>query len=676
MNTTGIPDATLPAASPRQPLAPIPGAAVVFGIATLLTIVIAWPVVRAPTQMIYGREIAGRHYDAYTVIEQFGQALPARGLGAQPATDLVGWLLARVLPAVAAYNVIVLLTFPLTAAATYLLARHLLASHGAAAIAAMFFAFAPLRLVHAAYHPHIVQTQWLPLYLLSLFALIDRPTWWRATGVAVSCAGLTLSNYYAGLIGAAITPVAIVAYSIARRSALRSVLIATATVAALAVIGVAVIATATTFLHERPAVAFDISDIGRFSARWWAYFVPPVDQPVVGNAGARALARAGAPTAIVEEQVSLSYGLMALAMFAIVVASLEWRRTPRWRPVVAVAAIGGFAWFVSLGPPTGSCATSGWAPACLLYGVVPMFRSYARFAFAVHLSVAIAAAAGVLMLNRFRIGRVAAAALVAFAAVEYLPLPWRAHDVLPTAGHRWVADQPVAASVFDCVNVDQSLASVPSLMHRPMSFLSAAQPTCADPRLGKKLAMMGYGYVVARRGAGASEPPSPAAKLSQIAEFPDSKVFGVASDRSGIAVVTTYGFYPYEHEGSDWWEWMTSRGVWAIESTFAAPVSASLQVRLGSLGTPRRLVLELDGQPAGRLEVPTSVAALTAGPWTLRPGRHVLTFAASGEPYRPSDHGSTDNRQLTVMFKSDERWLRSPTAVDAPSAESAAGLSR
>jgi hypothetical protein len=418
---------------------------------------------------------------------------------------------------------------------------------------------------------------------------------------------------------------------------------------------VAVIATATTFLRDR---AFDISDIGRFSARWWAYFIPAVDQPVVGSVGARALARAGEPTAIVEEQVSLSYGLMALAMVAIVAASLKWRRTPRWRPIVALASIGGFAWFVSLGPLTGSCATSGWAPACLLYGVLPVFRSYARFAFVVHLSVAIAAAAGALMLNRFRIGRVAAVALVAFAAVEYLPLPWRAHDVLPTAGHRWVADQPVAGSVFDCVSVDQPLASVPSLMHRPVSFLSAAQPTCADPRLGNKLAMMGYGYVVARRGPSASEPPSSAARLSQIGEFPDSKVFAVASDRRGIAVLTTYGFYPYEHEGSDWWEWMTSRGAWAIESAFATPVSASLQLRLLSLGEPRTLTLQLDGHPAGQLEVPTSIGPVTAGPWTLLPGRHVLTFTASGEPYRPSDHGSADNRPLTVMFKSDERWLR------------------
>jgi hypothetical protein len=138
-----------------------------------------------------------------------------------------------------------------------------------------------------------------------------------------------------------------------------------------------------------------------------------------------------------------------------------------------------------------------------------------------------------------------------------------------------VADQLIAGSVFDCVSVDQPLASVPSLMHRPVSFLSAAQPTCADPRLGNKLAMMGYGYVVARRGPSASEPPSSAARLSQIGEFPDSKVFAVASDRRGIAVLTTYGFYPYEHEGSDWWEWMTSRGAWAIESAFATPVSAS-----------------------------------------------------------------------------------------------------
>jgi len=43
----------------------------------------------------------------------------------QPVTDLTGAALARIAGPVAAYNWLVLISFPLAAAAAYLLARHL-----------------------------------------------------------------------------------------------------------------------------------------------------------------------------------------------------------------------------------------------------------------------------------------------------------------------------------------------------------------------------------------------------------------------------------------------------------------------------------------------------------------------------------------------------------------------
>ncbi len=92
----------------------------------------------------------------------------------QPVTDIAGALLARVSGVVAAYNWLVLLSFPLAAAAAYLLARHLLLSPAGATVAALAFAFSPFHLAHAAYHPHIAQTQWMPLYLLALWRCLDQ----------------------------------------------------------------------------------------------------------------------------------------------------------------------------------------------------------------------------------------------------------------------------------------------------------------------------------------------------------------------------------------------------------------------------------------------------------------------------------------------------------------------
>src|SRR5580765_295389 len=106
-------------------------ALVALAAALLLTLVIAAPVVRAPSERIFGAEIVGRHHDPFTVMQQFER--PARlGPYSQPVTDLTGAAIAHVTGAVAAYNWLVLLSFPLSAAAAYLLARHLALPAGAA----------------------------------------------------------------------------------------------------------------------------------------------------------------------------------------------------------------------------------------------------------------------------------------------------------------------------------------------------------------------------------------------------------------------------------------------------------------------------------------------------------------------------------------------------------------
>ena len=138
-----------------------------------MTLVIAAAVLRAPSERLFGREIVGRHHDPFTVMQQF--AGPMRvGVHSQPLTEIPGALLARVAGAVAAYNWLVLLSFPLSAAAAYLLASHLGLSPAGATVTAMAYAFSPFHLAHAAYHPHIAQTQWVPLYFLALWRCLDR----------------------------------------------------------------------------------------------------------------------------------------------------------------------------------------------------------------------------------------------------------------------------------------------------------------------------------------------------------------------------------------------------------------------------------------------------------------------------------------------------------------------
>ena len=99
-------------------------AAAIGAVAAILTLFIAAPVVRAPSERVFGMEIVGRHHDPFTVMRQFDGPIAA-GVYSQPITDIPGALLARVFGPVAAYNWLVLLTFPLSAIAAFLLARYL-----------------------------------------------------------------------------------------------------------------------------------------------------------------------------------------------------------------------------------------------------------------------------------------------------------------------------------------------------------------------------------------------------------------------------------------------------------------------------------------------------------------------------------------------------------------------
>src|SRR5580700_1229397 len=91
----------------------------VSALAAIVTLMISAPVLRAPSERVFGMEIVGRHHDPFTVMAEFERPISI-GVYSQPVTDIPGALLARLSGGVAAYNWLILLSFPLSAAAAYL----------------------------------------------------------------------------------------------------------------------------------------------------------------------------------------------------------------------------------------------------------------------------------------------------------------------------------------------------------------------------------------------------------------------------------------------------------------------------------------------------------------------------------------------------------------------------
>ena len=465
---------------------------VVSALAALVTVAMAAFVLRAPSDRLFGMEIVGRHHDPFTVMAQFGRRITF-GVYSQPVTDLPGALLARLSGPVAAYNWLVLLTFPLSAAAAYLLARYLALSPPGAAVAALAYAFSPFHVAQAAYHPHIAQTQWIPLYLLALWRCLDAATPAAVAFLAAATIAVTLSNFYAGLIVGVITPIAVAAYwLVTTRTDSQSMRRLGITAGALLVIAACGVAYTSTFAVDRPVFAFPRADLFRYSAKWWGYLVPPVAHPLLGETAHRIWNAVDVREGLLEQQVSLGWGVVALGLIAVFRWLASGKQPSLARvPVLVIVAVA--ALVCSLSPERTIGAFTFVRPSALLYYIAPMFRSYARFGVVVQLMAALLAGIGVDYLRRTgtRRARIAGVALVALAAGEYVVLPsalWR--DVLPTTAHRWVMAQEyrVPVPVLDCTPLDQESESVQWLTGYRVSLLGGSISDCSEPNFPQKLA--------------------------------------------------------------------------------------------------------------------------------------------------------------------------------------------
>ena len=587
-------------------------------------------------------EIVGRHHDPFTVMEQFARPITV-GVYSQPITDITGALLARISGAAAAYNWLVLLTFPLSAAAAYLLARYLALSPAGATVAALAYAFSPFHLAHAAYHPHIAQTQWMPLYLLALWRCLDDVSPATIGLLGAATVAVTLSNLYAGLIAAVITPVAVAAYWLAAPwetpRSVRRLAITLGTLVILGVFGTLYASyAARAVVENRAAFAFPRADLFRYSAKWWSYLVPPVEHPLLGAAARRLWDAFGVREGLLEQQVSIGWGIVAFGLIAVFQWLVRTRQPPSLARVPVLALVAVTALVCSLSPERTIGAFTFVRPSALLYDVVPMFRAYARFGVVVQLMAALLAGVGVDCLRRAgtRRAQIACVALVAIAVGEYCVAPsalWR--DVLPTTAHRWITRQPGRIRALDCTPLGQESESIQWLTGYRVGLLGGSIGDCTEPDLAQKLAANGYTHLLVRHASadeqsfgGHSAPDG----LRITVRFEDGEVFAVTTQRPAIYTATMTGFFPRERDAEWSWRWMGTDATWTAVNTGARPITATLNVEMSAFHRARHVELRLDGRPVQTLVVQPPRRVYRIGPLLVSPGDHELVFHPAEAP--------------------------------------------
>jgi hypothetical protein len=635
------------------------GLARILALSTVLTVIIALPVLLHPQTIIFGIETVGRHYDPFAVMQQFAQG-GARGIARQPLVDDLGAWLATAIGAVAAYNVIVLASFPAAAVATYALARFLTGVHRPALVAALAFAFAPVHVAHAAYHPHVTQVQWIPLYLLALFAAVDRPSPSRLAWLGAATGALVLSNFYGALIAALVTPAAVAAYWCLmprerrtwRGLAAPSLLFTGLCLSAYTALRMA----DPSFLAEAWQPRNPPGDLVRYSASWRAYVLPPADHAVAGPLSRRVWDAAGVNAGLVEQQLALSIGLLGLALWGFWRAIQDQSSRAARRAVLMFAVIGAWACVLSMMPGADLDGRFGSAFRASLQEILPMFRAYARLGIVVALAVAIAAGVGVDdLLTKARSGSVAtrhvalaaAVCLLGMAAVEVAPVPWRARDVLPARAHRWLTAQGEAVRALDCTPFSLAEQAVPWLLGgTALAFLPPPFEGCDDPLLLDRMIADRFTHLIVRTGHERSADAAP--RFILLHRFPDSRVYRVPS---GVPVATrdVEGFYPWEGE-PDFRRWMGPAGLWRVRNLSGGPLRATLRVELNAFERARTLDVRL-AEISMLVNVEPRRRAYAIGPVVLPAGDSEIVFRAPEPATRSHDvEKSTDSRPLTVMF--------------------------
>ena len=405
----------------------------------------------------------------------------------------------------------------------------------------------------------------------------------RSAFLAPRRSAVTLSNFYGGLIAAVITPVAVAAYWLVTRRTQPAIAAPaghhrrrascssppagsrTRSYAAGAVVA------------NRAAFAFPRADLFRYSAKWWSYLVPPVEHPLLGATAHRVWTAAGVREGLLEQQVSLGWGIVALGLIAVVLvaaSAIGNRRRSRafrssssspWpRSCARCRRSGRSGRSPSSGLPrccTTSCRCSG-----RTRGSGSSCSSWRRCWRAS--GWIISAGPG------RRRAQIACLALVALAAGEYAVSPsalWR--DVLPTTAHRWVTQQPGRVRVLDCTPLNQESASVQwltgdrvTLLGGSIERLHGAEPVRRSLRRpGTRTCSCG---VTRADGPWFAEHAAPDG-LRVAASFDDGQVFAVTAPTPAIYTATMTGFFPREHDAEWSWRWMGADAAWTIVNTSA-----------------------------------------------------------------------------------------------------------
>jgi hypothetical protein len=389
-----------------------------------------------------------------------------------------------------AYNILILLSFFLSGVFMYCLVRHLTRNRVAAFVCGLAWAFCPNHVMHALVHVNLAGIQWIPLFFLFFFRLLERKDWKNTVYSGLTFGLVAWADFHYAVFVALLAAVILVALAVQAFYRLRPprlTLIAALKVALLVLIAVAMIApVALPLAAQQKNTAFarrkGSADLVKFSSRPWDYVLPTASNPILGK-----LTRTFIYSHLhgAEEYEAANYLGIVLIILAFVGAFAVLKRRTREggngelpagggedrgfsperrssRVAIAWSMIAGaFLFFlISLPPYFNIGGVRIYLPSYLVHAVFPLFRSFSRFGLMTLFCIVILAGYGVkaILDTKWLTGRSISVAIILAALILFeftIVPPFKYTEVKPPpAVFTWLAKQDSGKPVA-CYPMDQ-----------------------------------------------------------------------------------------------------------------------------------------------------------------------------------------------------------------------------
>lgn len=383
--------------------------------------------------------------------------VPAVSGFSTPVAEWLGSMLNKVGNEIAAYNLFVFLSFPLTALATYLLLNKLLHNKIAAFVGGLVFGFCPGGVMQAAGgHAAFAFNVFIPLFLGALFYNRAQRTLLSAFYVAASFSLIVFTALYFGYLAIYIAIFFVIFDLLSSKGVNRGAIFWNCIYGGIFALILILpfeykaIYQQLTLSSEALAKAGhirDLNDLAMYSSRPWEFLIPSVDHPVLGKY-VYDFMRAHLHGSNIPEQ-SLFLGFVPLGLLLtgiILVARGKCDATARtYFLFFAFGAL--WMYFLSLPPLISIGDVNVPTASYFAYHIAPMFRVYARFGILVNFFVACAAAVILTHLYQ-RMPRARYYALLAvllpLLAFEYWSVPpnYALAVDRPPEVYQWLAKEP------------------------------------------------------------------------------------------------------------------------------------------------------------------------------------------------------------------------------------------